>query len=324
MRFKSMQEFKEKTKNLNKEQLKKFLDSLSDDEQQVIKDEIILQHKIHYTFKDDDFTDYTDDENELNERVIDIEDTIKSYKQEDLDYTIESLLNPYILRVLAHCIKDTSQDLDADRLNDLIRNYNKINDFINSNENYDEILGLYGDIVNKDYYGFYSVNDAVLEKVKQANDLNINLATDDDFKAFKDFISDTWENKKEILDPSKINDLSEQQHGIKFNQFIFCEEYLKRGKIKPTCDYLGVSRSTAYSWLDDKKVQEYLKKRQNEIKRETDDTFLNTYRASFSELNKMINSSYLDSNDKIKAIDVFLKHYENIEKLKQSQTTYED
>ena len=133
-----------------------------------------------------------------------------------------------------------------------------------------------------------------------------------------------WDNKKEILDPSKINDLSEQQHGITFKQFIFCEEYIKRGKIKPTCDFIGISRNTAYLWLDDTKVQEYLKKRQDEIKKETDDTFIQTYRASFNQLNKMINGTYTDTTDRIKAIDVFLKHYENIERLKQPQTTYED
>ena len=322
MRFKTMDEFKEQTKGFNEKQLKEFLDTLTDDEQQVISDEIILQHKIHFTFKDDDFTDYTEDENELNKRVIDIEDAIKSYKQEDLDYTIESLLNPYILRVLAHCIKDTDKDLDADRLNELISNYNKINDFINSDDNHDEIIGFYGDIVKKDYNGFYEVNDAIASKILKDNDLNITDS--DDLKDIKDIIGLTWENKKEILDPSTINDISEQQNGIKFNQFIFCEEYLKRGKIKPTCEHLGISRNTAYTWLEDTKVQEYLKKRQEEIKQETDDTFIQTYRASFNELNKMINSRHLDATDKIKAIDTFLKHYENIERLKQPLTTYED
>ena len=323
MTFKNMQEFKEKTKGLNQKQLKEFLDNLTEDEQDVIRQAIKMQHKINYTFKDDDFTDYTEDDDELNKRVIDIEDAIKSYKQEDLDYTIESLSNPYILRVLAHCIKDTNKDLDADRLNDLIRNYNKINDFINNNDEYDEVLGLYGDIVNK-REGFYYVNDAVMYKVIEKNDLNIEIATDDDIKDIKNLISDTWDNKKEILDPSKINDLSEQQHGITFKQFIFCEEYIKRGKIKPTCDFIGISRNTAYLWLDDTKVQEYLKKRQDEIKKETDDTFIQTYRASFNQLNKMINGTYTDTTDRIKAIDVFLKHYENIERLKQPQTTYED
>ena len=314
----TLQEFNNKVKDLKtKKDRDNFINNMTQEEQDVITDLIIEQHKIHYTFKDDDFRDYTEDEDELKERILTISEAINSYNQSELYYTKESMLNPYILRILAHCIKDVNQDLGEDRLNDLIREYNKINDFINNNEDYDNILFLYGDIVNKDSNGFYYVNDAVLNKVIAKNDLNIELATDDDFINVKQLISDTWENKKEILDPSKINELSEQQHGINFKQFIFCEEYLKRGKIKPTCDFIGISRNTAYLWLDDTKVQTYLKHRQDEIKRETDDTFIQTYRVSFNELNKMISSRSIDTPDKIKAIDTFLKHYENIERLKQ-------
>ena len=181
---------------------------------------------------------------------------------------------------------------------------------------------LYGDIVYKDDNGFYEVNNAIANKLLRDNDLSV---TDkDDLNDIKDAISLTWENKKEILNPNDINDISEKQNGINFKEFIFCEEYLKRGKIKPTCEHLGISRNTAYLWLKDEKVQEYLKNRQDEIKRETDDTFIQTYRASFNQLNKMINSTGIDTTDKIKAIDVFLKHYTNIERLKQPITTYED
>ena len=320
MRFSNMQEFKEYTKDFTKKQLDDLLNNLSDDEQDVITQAIIVQHKVRFTFIDDDFTDYTEDEDELNERALNIENAINSYNTQDLWYTKESITNPYILKILAHCIKDTNRDLDAERVNDLISKYNKINDFINSNKDYDEIIAFYGDIVNKDANGFYKVNDAIARKILNDNDLNVSDRELDDVK---EAISLTWENKREILNPSDINDISEKQNGINFKQFIFCEEYLKRGKIKPTCEHLGISRNTAYLWLDDTKVQEYLKKRQDEIKRETDDTFLQTYRESFNQLNKMINSTGIDTTDKIKAIDVFLKHYTNIERLKLPQT-YED
>ena len=45
---------------------------------------------------------------------------------------------------------------------------------------------------------------------------------------------------------------------------------------------------------------------------------------SFNALDNMINSSYMQNSDKIKAIDTFLKHYTNIERLKQPNTTYEE
>ena len=121
MAFKSMQEFKEQTKGLNEKQLKEFLDNLSDDEQAIINIAIDIQHRVNYIFRDDDYTDYTDDEQELNERMETIKNAINGLNKEDLYYTKESLTeNNYILRVLAHCIKDTDRDLDADRLNTLI------------------------------------------------------------------------------------------------------------------------------------------------------------------------------------------------------------
>lgn len=317
---------RDKFKDLSDKERNNILDKLTDDEALAFKELLRGQIKINYVFKDDDRADYTEDVTELKQRCEDIKEAINSYDKGDLYYTKESLTeNNYILSVLAHCIKDTSQDLDADRLNTLIDRYNDINEFIYSNydnELYEEIIDFYGTIVNKDDNGFYIINDAIANKI--INDSDFKVTDDEVIKDIKDAINLTWENKKEILDPSKINDISEKQNGINFKQFIFCEEYLKRGKIKPTCEHLGISRNTAYLWLKENKVNEYLKNRQDEIKRETDDTFIQTYRASFNQLNKMINSNYMENSDKIKAIDVFLKHYENIERLKQPSTTYED
>lgn len=320
--IKTIQELNEKTKGFTKEQLKKFLDDLSEEEKKALNESLIIQHKINYVFKDDDFVDYTEDENELKERMSAIKETISNYNQKDLYYTKESIYNPYILNVLAHCIKDTTKDLDEERLNHLIDKYNEIHDFINNNKNYNDILETYGDIVNKDDKGFYILNDAITNKILKESELNIK--DDDDLTDFKDTLNLAWDNKKEILDYNEINNKSEETNGINFKEFIFCEEYIKRGKIKPTCEHLGISRNTAYLWLKDDKIQTYLNNRREEIKKETDNTFLQTYRESFNQLNNMITSKYLDSSEKIKAIDTFLKHYENIERLKQPNTTYED
>lgn len=301
----------------------KDIKDLSEEQQEAIKTLIKEQIKINYVFKDDDKRDYTEDANEIKERCEAIKEAINSYDSSELWYTKESITeNKVILETLATCIKNTQNDLDIDRYNELIGRYNKIIDFIYSNYDnsvYEEIIGFYGDIVDKDDNGNYEVNNAIANKIIADN--NLIVSDDNVLSDIKEAINLTWENKKEILDPSTINDISEEQNGINFKQFIFCEEYLKRGKIKPTCEQLGISRNTAYLWLKDDKVNEYLKNRQDEIKRETDDTFIQTYRASFNELNKMINSRGIDTTDKIKAIDVFLKHYENIERIKQPSTT---
>ena len=202
-------------------------------------------------------------------------------------------------------------------LNRLIEWHDDVNNFFNSEgDNAFKILELYdGQIVKKNSEGFYTLDDTIVNKV--IKDSGFYVSDETEKKDIKNAIFDTWENQKEILTNDSINEYSEKRNGINFKHFIFCEEYIKTGKVKTTCDNLGISRNTAYLWLKDEKVQEYLKDRQDEIKRETDDTFIQTYRASFNELNKMINGRYLQNTDKIKAIDVFLKHYENIERLKQ-------
>lgn len=323
--YKVMQDFKDSVKDLSEKEKKKAIDNTTEEIDKATEIMIEAQIKINYVFLDDDRRDYTEDIDEIKTRANDIKEAINSYNQEDLYYTKESLTeNNFILQILATCIRDTNEDLDEDRLNDLIKRYNAINDFIYNDDNYDKILELYGDIVDKDDNGYYEINKAIVKKIMLDSELNIDLSHDDDIKPIKEAISDIWQNKKEILDPNEINKLSEEQNGINFKQFIFCEEYIKRGKIKPTCEYLGISRNTAYLWLKDDNVLKYLENRKQEIKQETDDTFIQTYRASFNELNKMIKSNYMENSDKIKAIDVFLKHYENIERLKQPSTTYED
>lgn len=324
--YKTIYEIREKIEELTEEERKKAIDKLSDKEQKAFKEVIRAQIKMNYVFRGYDDQDYTDDIKELKARCEDIKEAINSLRDTDLYYTKESLTeNNYILCILAHYIKDASQELDADMVNDLINRYNKINDFIYDNydnELYEQILDFYDAIVDKDENGFYKVNDAIANKL--LSDSNLIVTDENVLKDIKDAINLTWENKKEILDPSKIDEITEGQNGISFKQFIFCEEYLKRGKIKPTCEHLGISRNTAYLWLENAKVKEYLSKRQSEIKQETDEMFSQTYRASFNQLNELINGQYIETGDRIKAIDVFLKHYENIERLKQPSTTYED
>ena len=274
--YKIANNVKSKIKDLGEKERKKVIDNLKDEESEAFINVMNGQIKINYVFSDDDKRDYTEDIEELKARANDIKDAINSYSQEDLFYTKESLTeNNYILQVLAHCIKDTTNDLDAHRLNTLIDRYNNINDFIYNDENHEAILEFYNDIVYKDDNGYYEVNKAIIKRIIQDSELNIDLNENENVKPIKDAINEIWQNKKEILNPNDINKLSEEQNGINFKQFIFCEEYLKRGKIKPTCEYLGISRNTAYLWLKDENVTKYLEQRKQEIKQETEQVLTN-------------------------------------------------
>jgi len=274
---------------------------------------------------------YQDELNGLNKDISEEElnehkEFIKTFICDNIDDTLTPIINDdYFITLLARATYNNNEfcieDLERATLYERYNWYKEGVAFFNDTNAYD-ILNEYGAIVSKDDDGFYKINDAIINKVIRDSDFYISDTNAREH--IKDEIFNTWENQKEILTQDSLNKYSEARNGINFKHFIFCEEYLKRGKIKPTCEYLGISRNTAYTWLKDDKVQKYLKSRQDEIKGETDSLFINTYRECFNELNDLITGHYTDNTDKIKAIDVFLRHYANMERIKQPSTTYED
>jgi hypothetical protein len=288
---------------------------------EALKTQIYLNNMFYQEWLDD--KSYTEDEAIIKERIEPLKEHIKTL---DINEQLkENILNSdYFLSLLAHAdfVNDDNPELylTSDELNDLATEYDNINNFFREQgDNAFKVYDKYGIITKKN--GTYSLDDVIM-KIAKDNDITLDKTEQED--AFKKVISNLYDDRTQLPNNNLINKASEEQNGINLKHFIFCEEYIKRGKIKPTCEYLGISRNTAYLWLKDENVQRYLKDRQDEIKRETDDTFLDTYRECFNELHDMVKSDYMQNSDKIKAIDVFLKHYENIERLKQPSTTYED
>ena len=272
----------------------------------VIKNNMVYQEEL-------DHIDHNLTEQQIEEQIK----TINKYLKEDIKDTPTFILNDdYFILILAiltanNPVLDIS-DLDY---NAILERYNWYNEGVTffKDKNAFKILDEYGAIVQKDSNGFYEINDVVVKKVLSDSGFYITGDKSD----IKNAIYDTWEDQTQMLTNDNLNKSSEERNGLNFKHFIFCEEYIKRGKIKPTCDYLGISRNTAYLWLKDDKVQNYLKERQEEIKQDTDNTFKMTYNECFNQLNEMINGTYIQNDDKIKAISTFLKHYENMQRLKQ-------
>ena len=279
----------------------------------VIKNNMVYQEEL-------DNIDHNLTEQQIEEQIK----TINKYLKEDIKDTPTFILNDdYFILILA-ILTANNPILDITDLdyNAILERYNWYNEGVTffKDKNAFKILDEYGAIVQKDSNGFYKINDVVVKKVLSDSGFYITGDKSD----IKNAIYDTWEDQTQMITNDNLNKSSEERNGLNFKHFIFCEEYIKRGKIKPTCDYLGISRNTAYLWLKDDKVQNYLKERQEEIKQDTDNTFKMTYNECFNQLNEMINSTYIQNGDKNKAIDTFLKHYENIERLKKPLTNYED
>lgn len=272
----------------------------------VIKNNMVYQEEL-------DHIDHNLTEQQIEEQIK----TINKYLKEDIKDTPTFILNDdYFILILA-ILTANNPVLDITDLdyNAILERYNWYNEGVTffKDKNAFKILDEYGAIVQKDNNGFYEINDVVVKKVLSDSGFYITGDKSD----IKNAIYDTWEDQTQMLTNDNLNKSSEERNGLNFKHFIFCEEYIKRGKIKPTCDYLGISRNTAYLWLKDDKVQNYLKERQEEIKQDTDNTFKMTYNECFNQLNEMINGTYIQNDDKIKAISTFLKHYENMQRLKQ-------
>lgn len=257
---------------------------------------------------------YTENENEIQENIKAIKENILDLDASEIVTSVDTLLNHnYFLHIIAHVVtaKDGGE-LNTGYLNRLISDYDKINTFFNKEgDNAFKIIDLYNAVIEKGYNDEYILNDEIVEKLIKDNGFNIESTEKKD--ELKELIKETWENKKEIITPDKLNEYSEKRNGINFKYFVFCEEYIKTGKITDVAKKLNIGRSTCYDYLNKKEVKEYLKERQNEIKEENTALMKQRFNECFDTLYSMgvANTKYIDDNTQLKAIDIFLKHYEN-------------
>ena len=292
-------------------------------EWQAYEKETRLKTFINNMFYEEEINEgkYTDDENIINKRLKELKD----YIENELDFKKEKLQENILqcdefLNILSHFdIKAIFSEYGTptDRIEELASDYDHINNFFRDKDAF-TILHLYG-IVDKDENGLYKVNDAIIERIIQENGFNIKK--EDDKNQIKDIITDTWEDKSQIITPDKLNEYSEKRSGINFKYFVFCEEYIKTGKITDIAKKLNIGRRTCYDYLEKKEVKEYLKERQKEIKEENTALMKQRFYECFDTLYSMgvANTQYVRDDIQVKAIDTFLKHYEN-SVLKQNNT----
>lgn len=151
---------------------------------------------------------------------------------------------------------------------------------------------------------------------KQEKDFIENVFEEEGFKIddpekFKYILRKLWKNEKQFPTEKILDEESIKENGIGIKEFLFCEEYIKTGKITKTCDSLGIGRTTCYDYLKKEEVKKYLEERRTEIKNESDDLLKTGFFDCFQELHKLVTKEeYIENHDRIKAIDCYLKHYE--------------
>lgn len=232
--------------------------------------------------------------------------------KEELMNLDESLCEPLFIKIIAIALleNDFSKDLVIERQCDYI----EAKKFLESDD-HEEIYQEYGLVIPK-IDNEYSINRG--EKWKNEIVKKKILAKEgftSEGEALNDvaeIINQKWRDKSQMITSERLNQFTQNDEGINFKQFLFCEEYLKTGKVKSTCELLGIGRTTAYNYLNEKEVQEYLKKRRDEMQKENQEIRKQAFNECFEILQDIFSNRYNQDTDRIKSIDIYLKHYENI------------
>lgn len=77
-----------------------------------------------------------------------------------------------------------------------------------------------------------------------------------------------------------------------------------------TCRNLGIGKTSAFNYLKEKEVSEYLSKRREAIQQDTEQMIQQNFQKAMEGLSELMEDSTFRSDEmRIKAIDTFLKHY---------------
>ena len=165
----------------------------------------------------------------------------------------------------------------------------------------------------KDKQGFYVLDDEYARELL----LNDGIYLDNNIalSSIRADIWRIWKNQKEPLTNEILDNDSMVESNLSFKHFVFAEQYLIYGNITKVCKELNISRPTAYEWLKRDDVQKYLQERKQEKQDEFKQINDNLYMTCISEINDIV-TGYNSNADKIKAIETYLKHYSNMERIK--------
>lgn len=250
------------------------------------------------------------------------EEQFKEYKESVLqeikkleDYEGEySYMTKEEIFISGLCVAFQDSEITSEGLFERWNWYKEAKNFFEK-ENAFDILEVYHGIIKTDDEGFYRLEDSQIMRLLNENGIHID--SEEDRKKIKDIILQLWDNQKEMIFPNTLNEYSKEKNGIDFKYFLFCEEYIRRGRIKPTCEYLGIGRTTAYDYLKKEEVKNYLQQRREEITKESDEIIQKGMKDCFVALLEMgTKDSYVDNQTRVKSLDCYLKHYTNIIKKK--------
>ena len=246
-------------------------------------------------------------EEQKKENFQKAKEKIKSFQNQK---EVEDLGEEFLATIFSMIYFDDIEQLDEDSIEGLYNNrrlyfINQAKEFFEK-PNSEKIYKKYG-IIELDEYGDFSQNDENISLILEDEGFQIDLEQNQNAK--KELLN-VWKDKNIFPDEKYLNEQSQARNGIGFKEFLFCEEYLKQGKITTTAKNMGIGRTTCYEYLKKKEVQDYLQERREEIRKESDSLLQTGFFKCFEELHNIIEKQYNSDCDRIKAIDCYLRHYE--------------
>lgn len=155
---------------------------------------------------------------------------------------------------------------------------------------------------------YFYFEDSDIDQI--TNELGFQVYSIETLHEIKENFYSLWKDQTKDTNTKQLDDQCTVDNGLPLKQFLFCEEYLKTGKIVDTCKNLGIGKTTAFEYLKKEEVKSYLNERRNTIKEETNQLLETNFQKAMEGLSNLMEDSSFKSDDtRIKAIDTFLKYY---------------
>lgn len=155
---------------------------------------------------------------------------------------------------------------------------------------------------------YFYFEDSDIDQI--TNELGFQVYSIETLHEIKENFYSLWKDQTKDTNTKELDDQCTIDNGLPLKQFLFCEEYLKTGKIVDTCKNLGIGKTTAFEYLKKEEVKTYLNERRSTIKKETNQLLETNFQKAMEGLSKLMEDSTFKSDEtRIKAIDTFLKYY---------------
>ena len=155
---------------------------------------------------------------------------------------------------------------------------------------------------------YFYFEDSDIDQI--TNELGFQVYSIETLHEIKENFYSLWKDQTKDTNTKQLDDQCTVDNGLPLKQFLFCEEYLKTGKIVDTCKNLGIGKTTAFEYLKKEEVKTYLNERRSTIKQETNQLLETNFKKAMEGLSNLMEDSTFKSDEtRIKAIDTFLKYY---------------